>query len=127
MFALPSITVPAAFSRATTVASYGDTKFESIFEPQVVSTPSVQKMSLWAIGMPASAGAPPACSRSSATAAAASAASRVTVTKAFSSGWLAVMRSRNPRVISTLENSRCFKPLARPASVLAWIGNALIR
>ena len=54
MLVLPSSTVPAAFQRSTTVASYGATKFDSIRDPQVVSTPSVQKMSLWAIGTPVS-------------------------------------------------------------------------
>ena len=53
--------------------------------------------------------------------------SRVTVTKAFSAGWLAAMRSRNSRVISTLENSRCFKPLARPASRSSGRASARVR
>ena len=37
--------------RATTVASYGGTKFSSMREPQVVLRPSVQMLSLTAIGM----------------------------------------------------------------------------
>ena len=37
--------------RATTVASYGGTKFSSMREPQVVLTPLVQMLSLTAIGM----------------------------------------------------------------------------
>src|SRR5882757_4188451 len=49
---LPSITVPASLSRSTTAASYGATKFDNIREAQVVSTPSVQKMSLCASGTP---------------------------------------------------------------------------
>src|ERR687896_242267 len=44
MLVLPSTTAPACASRSTTVASYGETKFDSMREPQVVSTPSVQKM-----------------------------------------------------------------------------------
>src|SRR5690606_16225538 len=62
MFALPSITVPACASRSTTVASYGATKLDSMREPQVVSTPSVQKISLCTIGSPASTPASPAAS-----------------------------------------------------------------
>ena len=54
MLVLPRHTAPAALKRSMTVASYGATKFDSIFEPQVVSQPSAQKMSFWAIGMPVS-------------------------------------------------------------------------
>src|SRR5580704_711341 len=36
---LPSITTPAARRRSTTVASYGETKFSSMREPQVVLIP----------------------------------------------------------------------------------------
>ena len=46
--------MPAALSFSTTVASYGDTKLSSIFEPQLVLTPCVQKMSLCASGKPVS-------------------------------------------------------------------------
>src|ERR1041384_8177124 len=45
MCVLPSMTIPDAVSFSTTVASYGDTKLSSIFEPQLVLTPCVQKMS----------------------------------------------------------------------------------
>src|SRR5882672_9183752 len=41
---LPSTTTPAARSFDTTVASYGETKFASIFDPQVGREPAVQKM-----------------------------------------------------------------------------------
>ena len=44
--------VPALFKFDTTVASYGGTKFESIFEPQVVLRPFVQNKSFCAIGIP---------------------------------------------------------------------------
>jgi hypothetical protein len=54
-------------------------KLSSMREAQLVRTPSVQKMSLCAIGMPASAGASPAASAASAASAAARAASAVTV------------------------------------------------
>src|SRR5687767_2906825 len=60
MFVLPSVTAPAAFRRSTTCASYGETKLESIFEPQVDSQPLVQKMSLCASGTPVSGPARPA-------------------------------------------------------------------
>jgi hypothetical protein len=46
MFVLPSSTAPAAPKRSITCASYGLTKFASIREPQLVSIPRVQKMSL---------------------------------------------------------------------------------
>ena len=52
MFVLPIITQPAALSFVTTVASYGATKLSSIRDPQVVRMPSVQKMSLCAMGTP---------------------------------------------------------------------------
>ena len=60
MFDLPSITTPTCDSRSTTVASYGATKFDSMREPQVVSTPSVQKMSLCTSGRPVRGNASPA-------------------------------------------------------------------
>ena len=128
MFSLPSITVPAALRPTTTVASYGDTKSASIFEPQVVRTPSVQKMSLWAIGTPVSGPARPAARASSAACAAAKAPSAVTVTKALRAGWPAAMRSRQARVSSTLEYSPRSSPRASPATVGAGSGGkALIR
>src|SRR5512139_3369150 len=39
MLVLPMVTAPAALSSPTTWASYGETKFDSILEPQVVSHP----------------------------------------------------------------------------------------
>jgi hypothetical protein len=54
MLVLPSVTMPAAFERSITCGVVGATKFSSIFEPQVVSQPSAQKMSLCASGMPVS-------------------------------------------------------------------------
>ena len=45
-FSLPRDGSPAPSHRSTTVAEYGGTKFSRIFEPIVVVTPSVQKMSL---------------------------------------------------------------------------------
>src|SRR5690606_27831763 len=78
MLVLPSVTAPADLSRATTVASYGDTKSDSIREPQVVSTPLVQNRSLWTIGRPFRTGALPAARALSAASAEASACSPVT-------------------------------------------------
>ncbi len=54
MLALPTMVAPASFSRLTTVASYGGTYSESISEPQVVRTPSVEMLSLTATVWPAS-------------------------------------------------------------------------
>src|SRR5437660_12429686 len=54
---LPTMTAPAASSRATTVASYGGTNCWSIFDEAVVRKPRVQMLSLIATGTPAS-GAP---------------------------------------------------------------------
>src|SRR5688572_17310752 len=62
MFALPSMTTPDCDNRSTSVASYGATKLDNMREPQVVNTPSVQKISLCRIGRPASAPASPAAS-----------------------------------------------------------------
>src|SRR5215212_1643144 len=52
MLVLPSSTVPAALSRAATVASYGGRQPSRIREPLVVGTPSVVTRSLSAIGTP---------------------------------------------------------------------------
>src|SRR4051812_7473239 len=46
MLHLPSSTAPAASNCSITCASYGLVKLASIFDPQVVRTPLVQKMSL---------------------------------------------------------------------------------
>ena len=77
MLVLPTSTVPARFSRSTTCASYGATKFASIREPQVVRRPCGHKTSLCAIGMPVSAAASPRASAASAARAPASAPSAV--------------------------------------------------
>src|SRR2546423_4620170 len=86
-------------------------------EPQVVRTPWVQKMSLWAIGTPVSAPALPAASARSAAAASLSACSRVTEMNALSVAWLASIRARNARTSSTLENFRARRSAASCASV----------
>ena len=52
MFVFPRVTIPALLSFDTTVALYGDTKVSNILEPHVVLIPFVQKISLWAIGIP---------------------------------------------------------------------------
>jgi hypothetical protein len=125
MLVLPSITTPAARSRATTVASYGDMNPSSMREPQVVRTPRVQKMSLWAIGTPVSGPPCPAARRASARAASASAASAVTVMKALPTAWCCSMRARKARVSSTLETARAASSDASSATVFRC--NALIR
>src|SRR5439155_10866712 len=53
-FVLPTTTAPARSRRATTVASYGGTNDSSIFDPAVVLTPRVHRLSLSATGTPAS-------------------------------------------------------------------------
>src|SRR5687768_8175697 len=50
MLVLPTSTVPASFRRATTCASYGETKSASIRDAQVVFNPAVMNTSLCAIG-----------------------------------------------------------------------------
>src|SRR5882762_2926972 len=87
-------------------------------EPQVVRTPWVQKMSLWAIGTPVRAPPAPAASARSAAAASASACSRVTEMKALSAAWLASILSRYARTSSTLENFLARRPAASCVSVL---------
>src|SRR5258708_31080612 len=56
MFVLPRIGMPAARSRAVTVASYGDVQPSRIFDPQVVGISVVVNTSLSASGTPASGG-----------------------------------------------------------------------
>src|SRR5256885_8723208 len=87
-------------------------------DPQVVRTPWVQKMSLWAIGTPVSAPAAPAASARSAAAASPSACSRVTEMNALSAAWLASIRCRYARTSSTLENFLARRPAASCVSVL---------
>ena len=79
MFVFPSMTMPASSRRADTVASYGATKLSSMREPQLVFTPSVQKMSLWAYGTPVNGPARPAARSASAARACSSARSGHTV------------------------------------------------
>ena len=52
---LPRITAPACLSLATTVASSSGTQSASIFEPAVVRTPAVARLSLTETGTPCSA------------------------------------------------------------------------
>src|SRR5262245_37012222 len=54
-FVLATIDQPAARSRATTVASNGETKFGRMRDPQVVGMSVVTMLSLMAIGRPAGA------------------------------------------------------------------------
>ena len=119
MFVFPSITVPRARSRSTTVASYGATKESSIREPHEVRTPRVQKISLCAMGMPSNGLSSPARRRLSACAAPANAISPVTVMNEFRDLSWASIRSRKYVVSSTLENSfrRSASPRAEMDSV----------
>lgn len=54
MLVLPISTAPALRSLSTTVALYGGMKVSNIFEAHVVGIPSVQKLSLIAMGKPSS-------------------------------------------------------------------------
>ena len=77
--------MPAARSRAVTVASYGERQPSRIFEPQVVGISVVVKTSLSASGTPASGdgSCSPAASVASTAAAAASACSAATCRNAW--------------------------------------------
>ena len=112
MLVLPTITAPASSSFSVTVASYGEIKLSSIFEPQLVFTPLVQKMSLCANGMPVNGPAVPALRAPSAACAAASAGAAVTVTKLLSRSSWVLIRCRQARVNSSLE----YTPFCRSAA-----------
>ena len=53
IFNFPKLIKCSCFSFSTTLASYGDTKFASILEAQVVFIPLVQILSFIPIGIPA--------------------------------------------------------------------------
>jgi len=107
MLVLPRITAPAALKRSITCASYGLTKLESIFEPQVVRQPFVTKMSLCATGIPVSGFASPFAIRSSAARACARLFSASTVMNALSAPFSLEVRSRKSWVSSALEIFFC--------------------
>ena len=94
-------------------------------EPAVVSTPSVQKRSLTAIGMPSSGRASPRARRSSAASAMASARSGVSVMKALS-GRAASTRRDIAAANSRAENSLRASPSRASARVNA-VRDALTR
>ncbi len=108
MFVLPRIVIPAARSRAVTVASYGGRQPSRIFDPQVVGMSIVVKTSLSASGTPASgdAGGVPASSAASTRAADCSADSAATCRKACTVPSTAAIRSRWACATSTAETSR---------------------
>ena len=94
MLSFPKNTAPSSFSRATTVASYGGTKCSRILEAQVVGMPSVQRTSFRPMGMPVRGRWSPEAILLSASSAAFSAWSAVTVMYAFTLGSTASIRSR---------------------------------
>ena len=55
MLVLPRITAPACLSRATTVASSSGIQSDKCFDPAVVRTPAVARLSLMETGIPCSA------------------------------------------------------------------------
>ncbi|MCY1436086.1 hypothetical protein D9M71_522010 [compost metagenome] len=117
MLVLPRVTMPAAASLATTVASYGALKLSSIFEPQLVRTPLVQNRSLWAIGAPSSAPVSPAARRASAARAWPRARSSVTLMKLLICGSSCLMRASRAPVSSSEENDLSASPRAISARV----------
>ena len=100
MFVLPRIGMPAARSRAVTVASYGDVQPSRIFDPQVVGMSVVVNTSLSASGTPASGdgSSSPAATAASTRAAVASACSSATCRNAWYSSSVSAIRSRHARV-----------------------------
>ncbi len=92
---LPTTMAPATRTRSTTVASYGGVHPSRIFDEQVVGTPRVHRLSLSAIGTPASApGSAPAATAASISSARARAESAVTTLNAWSSSSRAVIVAR---------------------------------
>ena len=85
MLVLPTRMAPASHNLALTVDSYSGTNPSRIREQAVVATPSVQKMSLTATGIPSRERASSRLRRWSACTAAARARSAVSVTTAFRS------------------------------------------
>src|SRR4051812_26777787 len=118
MLVLPRMTTSAAFSRLVTVASYGGMQPGRILEPTVVGTPSVVKMSLSAIGTPASGPSFSPLARFSSTArACARAPSRSTCRKACTFSSTASIRARWASVTSTAVSSPDAILAAIPAAV----------
>ncbi len=106
MLVLPRMTTSASLRRLVTVASYGGIQPSRIFEPTVVGTPSVVKMSLSASGTPASGPSFSPRSRLASTARAwARAPSRSTCRKACTFSSTASMRARWASVTSTAVSS----------------------
>lgn len=118
MLVFPNITVPACLKFLTTVASYGETKLYKILDPHVVSTPSEQKISFCAIGIPVSGPALPSEICWSAAFAAAKACSSVIVIKLFNCLSNCLMRSRKYFVSSVLEILRAANSFDNSAMVL---------
>ena len=130
MLVLPSVTMPAALSFSTTVASYGDTKLSSMREPQLVLTPRGAEDVLVRQAADRSADPPlPAARAASATAACARADSAVTVMKALSCGCAASMRRSSAFVSSVTENSlaRSFRASSASVRRVHCLGTILIR
>ena len=105
--ALPTMTASAAASFSVTVASYGGTKFASIFEAHVVLIPFVHILSFNAPGIPASGETvSPRAIFSSTAFALAIAVSCVRVINDRITGSVLSARSNTDRVISTADTSR---------------------
>ena len=107
MLVLPRIGMPAARSRAVTVASYGERQPSRIFDPHVVGMSTVVNTSLSASGTPASGdgSCSPAASALSTAAAADSACSAATCRNARYRSSVAAIWSRQAWVISVDDSS----------------------
>ena len=117
MLVFPTMTAPASRNFCVRVDSYGGTKLLSIFEPAVVFTPSMQKLSFTAIGMPSSGSSLPLDLLASDRRACSSAKAEVTVINAFISG-CSSMFLRNISVTSLEETSLLLNALLVPPTEL---------
>ena len=116
---LPSRTPPASSSRRTKGASTSGTRSAKMHDPDIVRTPFVKARSLMVNGMPWSGPrARPRITASSASRAASSACSAVSVQTALSVGFRRSMRARTARVSSTGET---FFARMSPASSVAGV------
>ncbi len=123
MLVLPRMTTSASLSLRVRVASYGGIQPSRIFEPTVVGTPTVVKMSLRASGTPASGPSFSPRSRLASTARAwARAPSRSTCRKAWTFSSVASMRARWASVTSTAVSSpeAIFSAVAAAVSLMIW-------
>ena len=114
MFALPMMTAPAAFSRATWKASSGGYHPASAIAPAVVGRPATSKLSLTTTGMPCSGPRGPDAARSRSSASASSNARPLSEIIAFSAGPRSSYAAMRARYCATI----C-REVTRPSSIAA--------